>query len=217
MLAVINRSWPHIGSSWSATGVPEPPPRAHHHQSSGHNQSKWHHTQLQSSRHKTACRSPCWNPHLEQREWTGDEGGRRIKGQQEGGRGERDKGKGRKGEKESQTAESDILKSELVSSYQWRGRHCTLSSGNAPYANAVPQRWYMATEGEREREREEIRYSVTRWRLYPHKISFSYHASRCQMISLETNKDDAIVQRTNMINDNWHGGRCQDKQSCDPS
>ena len=37
------------------------------------------------------------------------------------------------------------------------------------------------------------------------------------MISLETNKDNAIMQRTNMINDNWHGGRRQDKQSCDPS
>ena len=98
---MVNRSWPRIGSSWSATGVPEPPPRAHHHQSSGHNQSKWHHTQLQSNRHKTACRSPCWNPHLEQREWMGDGGGRRIKGQQEGGReggrGERErKGKGEK-------------------------------------------------------------------------------------------------------------------------
>ncbi len=74
----------------------------------------------------------------------GDGERRGIKGQREGGREEGRGGREREGEGErqrrSQTVESDILKSELVSSYQWRGQRCTLSSGNAPYASAVPQR-----------------------------------------------------------------------------
>jgi hypothetical protein len=55
----------------------------------------------------------------------------------------------------------------------------------------------MATERERERERERKYDSVSHDGDYPHKISFSYHVIRHQMISHETNKGGAIVQITN--------------------